>query len=316
MPARAPAAPSRRRRSGVAEQPLERSPQRERVARRHEQARSRRRRRGRGGRRPRSRRPAGRAPSPRRRRRRSPRGATGRRRPPHARSSRSSSSCGTKPSAPGTRSRSGPSPGDDQRQAARRLDQLEHALLSARAGRRRGRAAARPARRPSSGTSTPLGITRTSRAPSSRAASASSCDAQIAERGPAQDRAREPRRAARQLDVRAPELDDERAGPVSGGDRPCGQPVRVDEIGAARGPARRPRERDEHRRQQQREPGPPPQVAERRRARRRSRSGGTRAARRPRPRRRRSRSRSTASATKRPTTSSGERGYDVVRTMT
>ena len=57
----------------------------------------------------------------------------------------------------------------------------------------------------------------------------------------AQDRPDEPRRAPGELDVGAPELDDER---LPGRERrePRREPVRVDEVGVPRGSPRRPRE--------------------------------------------------------------------------
>ena len=97
----------------------------------------------------------------------------------------------------------------------------------------------------------PLGMTRTSRAPSSRAASASAVDGADHEPRPPQNAARERGRAPRQLHVRAPELDDERlAGQRGDGARR--EPVRVHEVGVARRPPRGAREGGEHRRQEQR----------------------------------------------------------------
>ena len=123
--------------------------------------------------------------------------ATGRRRRPRARS--------THRAAPAGRSR--PRRGR-AREAARRRRRRAACPRSPRGsrgcpspptgGRRRGRAAAPPARRPSAGIETPLGTTRTSRAPSSRAAAASASrraehDARAPDeppRGPARARAR------------------------------------------------------------------------------------------------------------------------------
>ncbi len=67
-------------------------------------------------------------------------------------------------------------------------------------------------------------------------------------------------RAARELDIRAPELHHER---LSRRERrqPRGQPVRVDEVGAVGGPPRRARVRAEERRQQRQLPRRPAQVA-------------------------------------------------------
>ena len=117
-------------------------------------------------------------------------GSAARSRPPrgHRRARRRRSRAAALPSPPGTR-------GSPSR---------------ARGGRRRARAAVPPARRPSPGSRPPLGITRTSRAPSSRAASARNSEADDREPRPAQDRPEEPRRPPRELDVRAPELDDVR----------------------------------------------------------------------------------------------------------
>ena len=64
----------------------------------------------------------------------------------------------------------------------------------------------------------------------------------------AQERPEEPRRPPRELDVGAPELDDERLPGRERGERRR-EPVRVDEVGVARRAARRARERDEERRQ-------------------------------------------------------------------
>ena len=201
-----------------------------------------------------------------------------------------------------------PVAGDDERQPARRLDELEDALLRREpAGEEDVRRLVRLAR-PSSGTSTPLGITRTSRAPSSRAAAASSCEAQIASRARAQDPPGERRRAPGELDVGAPELDDERLARSPPATSPAGSQwawTRSASRAARRADAR---ERGEHRRQQQPEPGPAaevaddavavrdPEVAERERRDDLDLDARPRAA------------ASTASATKRPTTSSGERG--------
>ena len=110
-----------------------------------------------------------------------------------------------------------------------------------------------------SGSSIGLGTTRTSRAPSSRAALGEVLGRDDRQPRPSQQRPEEPRRAARELDVRSPELDDVRLPGRERRER-GGKPVRVDEVGVARSPARRPRVVEEERRQQQREPRPPAQV--------------------------------------------------------
>ena len=110
-----------------------------------------------------------------------------------------------------------------------------------------------------SGISTGEGTTRTSRAPSSRAAPARYVGGDDREPRPPQQRPEEPRRAPRELDVRAPELHHVRLPGLQRRERGR-QPVRVDEVGVARGPARGPRIVEEERRQQQRQPRPPAQV--------------------------------------------------------
>ena len=95
---------------GVREQRLDRGPEGGRIPRRDEQARDTVLDRVEQAADRASRPPADRTPSPRARRRRSPRGATGRRRRPRARSTRRPARGGTKPTASGTRARSGPSP--------------------------------------------------------------------------------------------------------------------------------------------------------------------------------------------------------------
>ena len=76
----------------------------------------------------------------------------------------------------------------------------------------------------------PLGIVRTSRAPSRRASSASAVDGRDHQPRPAQDAPGERGHAARELDVRPPHLHDERLARRQR-DRSGGEPVRVDEIG-------------------------------------------------------------------------------------
>ena len=303
---------------GVAEQPLQRGAQRRRRRRAGRAGRSRRRRRGRAGRRPPRRRPAGRAPSPRRRRRRSPRGATGRRRRRRARRGASSSSCGTQPSAPGHAVAQRAVARDDERQAARRLDELEHALLRGEPpGVEHVRRLVRLGdRRP--GTSTPLGITRTSaRAELARSRGELLRGADREPRARAGSRRASQRARAARARRRCPRAGRRTACRSRAATAPGGQPVRVDEVGVARRSARRAREgaRASPARRS-REPWPPAQVADDAVAVGDPEVAERRAARRPRRSTPRARSCSTASATKRPATSSGERGYDVVRTTT
>src|SRR6266536_4748150 len=68
---------------------------------------------------------------------------------------------------------------------------------------------------------------------------------------PTQDPAREPGRPPRQLDVRSPELDDERTSEPQR-DPPERQPVRMDEVGVARGPPGGATKLAQHQRQQER----------------------------------------------------------------
>ena len=239
------------------------------------------------GRRPPSRRPDGRGPSPRARLRRSPRVATGRRRQRHARSRAPSSLGGTNPDASGTRARSGPSPtitrGSPAVASSELVDPLllgeppdeEHVRRLVRlpdvapgSRRRSGRRARRPRRASRAAAASDSDGTRTMRARRSRAAG-------------------DPRRPLRELDVRAPELDDERP-PRRERRKRRGEPVRVDEVGAASRATGRPRERREEERQRAAPSTARAGGSRRSRARTRARSGGTRRARR---RRRRSRPR-------------------------
>ena len=102
-----------------------------------------------------------------------------------------------------------PVAGDDEPHPNGGRHELEHALLLARGDPRR--APRRHASFPTSaGRSTPLGITRASRAPSARASSASAVDGADHEPRPAHDRRASAASAARELDVCPPELEDER----------------------------------------------------------------------------------------------------------
>ena len=78
---------------------------------------------------------------------------------------------------------------------------------------------------------------------------------------PAQDRTGKRPRSPRQLDVRAPELDDERA-PESRGDPAARKPVRMDQVRLRREPLRRASEVPEHRREHRRAPRLAAQVAD------------------------------------------------------
>ena len=202
--------------------------------------------------------PAGRRPSPRARRSRSPRAATGRRRRPHARSTGRARECGTNPTASGTSTGPAPTITRGRPAVAARNSWIPFS------GERRptkstcGGSSGSPT---VSGISTPLGITRTSRAPSSRAALARNSRGRDREPRPAQDRPEEPRRAPRDLDIRPPELDDVRLAGRERGEAGR-EPVRVDEVGIPRSPPRRQCEADEEGRQEQREPRPPAQVAD------------------------------------------------------
>ena len=132
--------------------------------------------------------------------------------------------------------------------------------------------------------------------------------------GAAQDRPREPRHPARELDVGAPELDDERL-PGEPGDETAGQPVGVHEVGVARRPPRGAREREQEERQREGEPRAAAEVADDavpvRDAVVGKPDGATTATSTP-----AARACSTASRTKWPATSASSRGYDVVRTTT
>ena len=83
--------------------------------------------------------------------------------------------------------------------------------------------------------------------------------------GPAQHGADEPRRAARELEVgeaaggAAPVEGEDEAGAGERRDRASREPVGVDEVGAARGPAERAEHRDG---EQRRPPRPAPEVAD------------------------------------------------------
>ena len=147
---------------------------------------------------------------------------------------------GTNPSACGTRSRSGPSPATTSVHPLAPPRRARARPSPATAGPRRAPRADRPPPRPPPGASTPLGITAISRAPSARRLLGERrATAQTTTPRSPQHPAREPRRAARELDVRAPELHDER---LPGRERhdPRRQPVRVDEIGVRAPPAAPP----------------------------------------------------------------------------
>ena len=289
----------------VAEQALERGAQRGRVARRDEQARlavddqvgepadgaSRRR--------------AGRAPSPRARRRRSPRGATGTRRPRPARSSAPSSVVRDEADRLRDAVAQRAVADDDARQPLASPRGARGRPSPARAGRRRARAAGRPARRPRAGSSTPLGITRTSRAPSRAPPSASSGDGADHEPRPRAGRGRASHGARRASSTSVPQTWRTNGFPVARGDeRRTGSSAR----GRGRRRARRAAPRARTRR------GTPARAATSQGCARRLPTipsavrdpevAEVGAARRPRPRRPRSRSAATASATKTPATSS------------
>ena len=180
----------------------------------------------------RSRRPAGRTPSPPARPCRSPPAATGRRRPPPL---VVRPELGRRHEADRLREQrpQRPVPDDDERQAVRPPRPARGRPSPQTAARRRARAAARRARPPSPGCATPLGITRTSRAPSARASrrARSTRTRRPAHAGRASGRAAH---APRERDVRPPELEHERLAGRERGER-LGQPVRVHEVGVARG---------------------------------------------------------------------------------
>ena len=111
-----------------------------------------------------------------------------------------------------------------------------------------------------SGISTPVGTTRTSRAPSSRAAPARYSEATIASRARRRI-GRKSHGAFRASSTSVPQSWTTYGFPVASAASAGRQPVRVDEVGVPRRPARRPRVVEEERRQQQREPRPPAQVA-------------------------------------------------------
>ena len=266
------------------------------------------------GRRPRSRRPGVRRPSPRARRRRSPRAATGRTRPPRARSTARAPPAGTKPTASGTRSRSGPSPTITRGRPAGRLDELEDALLLAQPAdvehvRRVGRLADLVGdldRR--SGSRAPRV------APSAAASPARNDDAAITMRA-RRTSGRTSHGTRRASSTSVPQTWRTNGLPVASAASRGRDPVRVHDVGVARRPPRRPRERGQEERHRGDEPGPRAQVlhdpaaegdAEVAEVGRRDDRTSTPA----------SRSRATASATNTPATSSAERGYDVVRTRT
>ncbi len=205
--------------------------------------RSRRPRPRRAARRRRSRRPGGRAPSPRARRRRTPRAATGRRRPPRARSTRRA-----------RRRDEAERVGDALDEAGRRRRSLAACPPSPRRTRAMPFSSeSRPTKRTcggssgsptSAGIATPLGTTRTSRAPSSRALAASASDGQRTIRARRTSCRAAHRARCGELDVRSPELKDERLSRRDGGQR-RGQPVRVHEVGVTRSPSSRARVRGE-----------------------------------------------------------------------
>ena len=175
---------------------------------------------------------------------------------------------------------------DHARQAVGRLDELEDALLLAEPAREEdvrrlgGRADVLGDRRPAAGRPPPA------RAPSARASSARKRRRREHDARAAHERANEPRRAPRELDVGAPHLQHVRLSGRARRDRRR-DPVRVHEVGVARRPPRRDGERREERRQRARASTAPRAGSARSRRRARRRSAGTRPARRRRPRRRR-----------------------------
>ena len=149
---------------------------------------------------------------------------------------------------------SGAAPRRRRRAAARRRPRRARARPSPRTGgRRRGRGAARRARRTESGILTPCAMTRTSRAPSARASSARAVDAQTTTRARrTSHRARGRARVASAASE--PQSWSTTGFPVASAGTHARKPVRVDDVRAARRPARSAREREEEERQRERLP--------------------------------------------------------------
>ena len=166
--------------------------------------------------------------------------------------------CGTNPSAPGTCSRNGPSPATTRfmPDAASTSSRIPFSGESRPANRISGGSAGSAT---DSGTCTPLGITRTSRAPSSRAAEASACEGQITSRAFRTTRRANPR-ARRASSTSVPHSCRTNGFPTPAATSPVGQPVRVHEVDPVRPPPSLGAEVPEHRRNHRRQPRPPPQV--------------------------------------------------------
>ena len=165
--------------------------------------------------------------------------------------SRSSSSCGRNPSAPGTSSRNGPSPTTTSRSPSAARDELADALLGREPARvedlRRLRLVPHFGRQlDPAGNHPHIRRTETSR---------------LVRQGrrrrdheprPPQHLPRQSRSPPRELDVRSPDLDDERLARRHRHDAGR-KPVRVHEIRVRGSPARGPREPGEHQRHRERE---------------------------------------------------------------
>ena len=172
------------------------------------------------------------------------------RRRPHARTAPRAGR-GAEPDRARNLTAQGPVADDDQREPVCRLNQLAHALFGREPARNRisGGCASSPT---SAGSSTPLGMIRTSSAPRRRASSTRAVDGASHQPCAPKHPPRESRSPPRQLDVRARDLDDERLSRRHRND-PRREPVRVDEIRAGRRSPRRAREAGEHQRQRERE---------------------------------------------------------------
>ena len=170
-----------------------------------------------------------------------------------------SSSCGTKPCAPGTCPRSGPSPATTRFRSPRPPRPARARPFPARGVRHRGPRAARPPRRPRGGRSTPLGTTRTSRAPSD-----ASPIGEVVET----PRSRAARREARHARTREHARRSRRPSPTPGRRTACRcgpRPSRPEASGRAGGPRRRRAARTKLASSagtNRAEPGPAAQIAE------------------------------------------------------